>query len=79
MMKNNYYQGLKQTYLKDGIISGVKMLEVEESSRHRKVMENAESKFGPLHYKSKEHTILSSPLQLATLPAVLDLIEELIT
>jgi len=28
MMKNNYYQGLKQTYLKNGFISGVKMLEV---------------------------------------------------
>ena len=31
-----------------------------------------------MHYKSKAHTILRSPLQLAKLPAVLDLIEELI-
>ncbi|MBT7256833.1 MAG: phytanoyl-CoA dioxygenase family protein [Planctomycetaceae bacterium] len=78
MLKNNYYQDLKQTYLKDGFISGVKMLEVAEATRHRKAMEITESKFGPLHYKSKVHTILRSPLQLATLPAVLDLIEELI-
>ena len=41
-------------------------------------MENNGSKFGLLHYKSKVHTILPSPLQLATLPGVLDLIEELI-
>ena len=35
-------------------------------------------KIGSLHYKSKAHTILTSPLQLATDPTVLDIVESMI-
>ena len=41
-------------------------------------MENAEQKIGALHYKSKVHTILKSPWQLATHPKILDLVAQLI-
>lgn len=71
-------QGLKQSYQRDGFVSGVDIINHSEAAGHRQAMEIAESKFGPLHYKSKVHTILRSPLQLATLPVVLDIIEELI-
>jgi hypothetical protein len=69
---------LKQNYERDGFVSGVKIVEPATASIHRKAMEKAEFKIGPLHYKSKAHTILQSPLELATLPKVLDIIEGLI-
>jgi hypothetical protein len=41
-------------------------------------MEAAEADFGNLHYKIKVHTILCSPWALATLPVVLDIVEQFI-
>jgi len=41
-------------------------------------MEKAEKSIGNLHYKSKIHTLLTSPFELATLPVALDLVEQLI-
>ncbi len=69
---------LKRNYERDGFLSGVKIVEAATASSHRKTMENAEPKIGPLHYKTKVHTILQSPLELATLPRVLDIVEGLI-
>lgn len=71
-------QSLKQSYERDGYISGVDILSAENAAHHRKTMEDAEAKFGSLHYKTKVHTILRSPLELATLPRVLEIIEQLI-
>ena len=41
-------------------------------------MEAAEAEFGSLHYKSKIHTVLRLPYELATHPTVLDTVEALI-
>ena len=41
-------------------------------------MEAAEKKTGSLHYKSKAHTILTSPLQLATDSITLDIVRSMI-
>lgn len=69
---------LKQNYERDGFVSGVEIISTMEAARHRKAMENAETSFGPLHYKTKVHTILRSPLELALLPQVLDVVEQMI-
>lgn len=71
-------QELKEAYLRDGFVSSVEILDSMEAAQHRSAMEQAESKIGPLHYKTKVHTILRSPLHLATMPKVLDIVEELI-
>ena len=71
-------QELKETYLRDGFVYGVEILDAMEAAEHRSVMERAEAKIGSLHYKTKAHTILRSPFQLATTPKVLDIVEKLI-
>ena len=76
-MSTNLEQ-LKQSYLSDGFISGVSVVSASEAARHREALERAESRIGPLHYKTKVHTILKSPFELATLPHVLDIVEGLI-
>ena len=71
-------QGLAEAYRRDGFVSGVEIITAEEAARHREAMERAECEIGSLHYRSKAHTILRSPLELASLPRVLDLVEALI-
>ena len=67
-----------QIYERNGFLSPIEILSTEEAANHRAQMEEAEKKIGPLHYKTKVHTILRSPLALATHPRVLDLVETLI-
>lgn len=75
MASRTELKDLKQTYARNGFVSGVQIIDGDEASQHRKAMEDAEQNIGPLHYKSKVHTILKSPLELATLPHVLDIVE----
>ncbi|MEL6205062.1 MAG: phytanoyl-CoA dioxygenase family protein, partial [Pseudomonadota bacterium] len=67
-----------EAWARDGYVSPVRLIRAEEARSHRARMEAAEAQIGPLHYKSKAHTILTSALELATLPAALDVIEALI-
>jgi len=70
---------LGEDYRRDGFVGGVPVLTPAEAGRHRARFEQAEAAYGaPLHYVSKVHTILTSPLELATAPAVLDAVEALI-
>ncbi len=69
---------LADAYHRDGYIGAVPILTADEAARHRASMEAAESQIGSLHYRSKAHTILTSPLQLATDRIVLDVVESLI-
>ena len=71
-------QSLKQSYERDGYIGGVRIIGEDEAARHRKAMEEAEARLGGVHYKSKMHTIMRSPLELLTLPHVLDIVEQMI-
>jgi len=71
-------QSLKNSYEQNGFVSGIRIVNTQEAAEHRQAMEWAESEIGPLHYRTKVHTILRSPLQLATLPGVLDIVEQLI-
>lgn len=71
-------QDCAASYIRDGYVSGVPILTGTEAAEHRRRMEAAEAQIGSLHYRSKAHTILTSPLKLATHPKVLDLVEKLI-
>ncbi len=67
-----------QQYHRDGYLPAVRLLSAAQALEHRQRLEQAEANFGPLHYRSKAHTILTSPYELATLPKVLDLVETMI-
>ena len=69
---------LAETYNRDGYIGGVPILTPGEAATHRASMEAAEEQIGSLHYRSKAHTILTSPLQLATDSTVLDIVNRLL-
>ena len=60
-------------YSRDGFVAGVPILTPADAARHRARFEQAEAAYGaPLHYVSKVHTILTSPLELATAKPALD-------
>ena len=65
-------------YRRDGYLSPMRILGEAQAATHRRRLERAEAEFGPLHYLAKVHTILRSPLALATHPRVLDIVEALI-
>lgn len=65
-------------YERDGYASPVPFLTTEEAADHRARLEAAEEKMGSLHYRSKAHTFLTSPLELATHPTILDMVERMI-
>ncbi len=68
---------LAETYRRDGVISA-RVVSEAEAARHRAELERGEDRLGPLHYLDKVHTVMTSPYQLATHPAVLDVVESLI-
>lgn len=65
-------------YWENGVVSPVPLLTCEEALDHRRRLESVEADLGSLHYIDKVHTALTSPLELATHPAVLDVVESLI-
>tara|TARA_Y100001970_G_scaffold91591_1_gene115529 strand:- start:3012 stop:3803 length:792 start_codon:yes stop_codon:yes gene_type:complete len=69
---------LVKKYWENGFISNVPIISNNEAKKHRKFLEEAEKKVGSLHYKTKVHTILTSPYQLATNNKILDIVELLI-
>jgi ectoine hydroxylase-related dioxygenase (phytanoyl-CoA dioxygenase family) len=71
-------QDAAERYMRDGFLSPVEILNEDEAARHRARMEAAEATAGALHYKTKVHTILRSPYELATHPRVLDTVAALI-
>ncbi len=69
----------RKQYWEDGFLSGIPVVSPEEAATHRGQLENAERQIGHgLHYHSKVHTVLKSPLELATHPALVDVIEEIL-
>ena len=69
---------IKSDYERDGYVSGIELLNQQDALAHRKRLETAETDFGNMHYKSKIHTLLTSPLELATMPTMLDIVEQMI-
>ncbi|MDJ0612560.1 MAG: phytanoyl-CoA dioxygenase family protein [Rhizobiaceae bacterium] len=77
-MANHDLAKIKSDYERDGYVSGIELLNQSEANTHRERLERAETDFGNMHYKSKIHTLLTSPLELATMPAMLDIVEQMI-
>jgi len=77
-MNNSANDTNASTYNRDGFLSPVRLLDASDAQAHRSRMEEAEKTLGSMHYKSKIHTLLTSPYELATLPAALDIVESLI-
>lgn len=69
---------LTERYRNDGYVSGVPIIEAEMARDHRRRLEEVETRFGSLHYQDKVHTAIHSPYELATLPAVLDVVEAML-
>ncbi len=68
-------KSLREQYLDKGFISAIDIVSSETARQHRIALETAESQIGSLHYISKVHTILQSPFELATNPALLNVVE----
>ena len=69
---------IRDRFQRDGFVGGITLIDEHEADDHRRSLEWAESEIGPLHYRDKVHTILRSPLELATHPRLLDAVEALI-
>ena len=67
-----------ERYWRDGFVSPVRIVSQGAAASHRRRLEQAESAVGSLHYQAKAHTILRSPLELATHPCALDVVEALL-
>ena len=76
-MTLDYINYAKQ-YEEKGYVSPVPFLNEEAANFHRSRLEKIEDQIGSLHYRSKAHTFMTSALELATLPSVLDLVEQMI-
>ncbi len=71
-------QSIRAAWDRDGYVSPVRLIGRDAAQEHRARMDEAEARIGALHYRSKMHTVLTSALELATLPAALDVVEALI-
>jgi ectoine hydroxylase-related dioxygenase (phytanoyl-CoA dioxygenase family) len=69
---------LKSYYDKQGFVTGVPIISATEALTHRSILEAVEAERGPMHYQFKVHTVMNSPYKLATLPHLLDIVEQLI-
>lgn len=79
LMALNPQNLLVDRYWQEGFIDGIEVLSAEEVKIHRAHLENAERALGhSLHYMSRVHTVLRSPFELATHPALVNLVEKII-
>jgi ectoine hydroxylase-related dioxygenase (phytanoyl-CoA dioxygenase family) len=69
---------VREKYDRDGYLSPIRIITASAANQHRAALEKAEAKIGPLHYLFKAHTILQSPMALATNPVILDVVEQLL-
>jgi hypothetical protein len=65
-------------YRHEGYLSPVTLMSEAEALEHRRALEAAEARLGPLHYKTKPYFLFSSPNELARHPRLLDAVEALI-
>ena len=80
-MKHAGYGGSnarRERFARDGYLSPVRVMDAAAAAAHRERMERAEAAFGDLRYQAKVHTVLRSPLELATHPRVLETVTALI-
>ena len=68
----------RSSFQKNGFISPVDIIDVDQIFSHRKKLEEAENVLGSLHYKSKVHTIIKSAYELASNTKMLDMVETIL-
>lgn len=71
-------RSVAQQFSTAGFVSPIRLMSSQSAAQHRAAMESAEAQIGNLHYKPKIHTLVRSAYEIATTPAVLDIIEQLI-
>lgn len=76
--ESNAADDWRERFARDGFLSPIRILDESEALAHRRRMERAERSFGDLHYQGKIYTILRSPMELATHPRVLEVVNALI-
>lgn len=69
---------LSQQYQANGYVAPVQCISAGQAADHRARLEAVEAEYGDQHYKSKMHTLLDFAAELATAPAVLDTVEQLL-
>ncbi len=70
---------LAREYWANGFINGIALLDSNEVAHHRSRLEKTERALGQsLHYVNKVHTVLRSAYELATAPALIDHVEEIL-
>jgi len=65
-------------YRREGYLSPLPLMTEAEALAHRRALEAAEARLGPLHYKTKPYLLFSSANELARHPRLLDAVEALI-
>jgi hypothetical protein len=65
-------------YRREGYLSPVPLMSEAEALSHRRALEQAEAKLGPLHYRTKPYFLFSSANALGRHPRLLDAVEALI-
>ncbi len=68
----------RDLYEQQGYLSPIDVVSEAEAASHRRALEQAEEKLGPVHYLAKMHTVMTSPAALASHPKILDVVEQLI-
>jgi ectoine hydroxylase-related dioxygenase (phytanoyl-CoA dioxygenase family) len=68
----------RELYQQQGYLSPIDVIDSSAAAAHRRALEQAEARLGPVHYLAKMHTVMTSPAELASHPAILDVVEQLI-
>ena len=71
-------KNLIENYQRDGYLAPIPVLSQLQAAEHRCQLENVEAEMGSMHYQFKVHTVMRSPYELATNPALLDVVEQLL-
>jgi len=65
-------------YHSDGCVFPVTLMAPDEAREHRRRLEDAEAREGPLHYRVKPYLVFGSANELARHPVLLDAVEDIL-
>lgn len=65
-------------YRRDGFFFPLQIMSAAEAAGHRRRLERAEARHGPMHYRSKPFLLLTSAMELGRHPRLLDAVEQII-
>jgi hypothetical protein len=68
----------RERYLRDGFLSPVTVMSTAEATDYRRRLEEAEARYGSMHYITKPYLLLMMADELAHNDAILDAVEDII-